>query len=287
MKARDLLKKAKEKGVALGAFNVGNIETFKAIVQAAEKLRSPVLIEASPGEAAYIGFRQLVCLARAYEDKIQLPIILNFDHGDSVENIIEAIHAGFDYVHYDGSKFSYEENIENACIVVEEAHKKDVVVEGEIDHIEGSSADHTMENTQMYSRPELFTDPRKAQEFVARTGVDVFASFIGNLHGVYADQIHLNLDKLKAISLAIPNTYLSLHGGSGVYDEDIRNAVKMGIVKINVNSELRIAFKMTLQEDISKTTEIAPYKYMKRPIEEVQKVVESKMKLFGSPELLK
>ncbi len=287
MKARDLLKKAKEKGVALGAFNVGNIETFKAVVQAADKLRSPVLVEASPGEASYIGFKQLVCLARAYEDQIQLPIILNFDHGDSVENIIEAIKAGFDYVHYDGSKFSYEENIENASIVVEEAHKKDILVEGEIDHIEGSSADHTGENTRMYSRPELFTDPRKAKEFVAKTGVDVFASFIGNLHGVYADQIHLNLDKLKAISSAIPDTYLSLHGGSGVYDEDIKNAIKMGIVKVNVNSELRIAFKMTLQEDLAKTSEIAPYKYMRRPIEEVQKVVEHKMKLFGSPELLK
>lgn len=287
MKAQELLKKAREKGVAIGAFNVGNLETFKAITQAAKNLYSPVLIEASPGEAGFMGFKQLVYLARAYEDQIQLPIILNLDHGESVESILEAIKAGFDYVHYDGSKFSYEENLENASIVVEEAHKKEIMVEGEIDHIEGSSADHTKENTKMYSKPELFTDPRKAKEFVEKTGVDVFASFIGNLHGIYADVIHLNLDKLKDITMALPNTYLSLHGGSGVYDDDVRNAIKMGIVKVNVNSELRVAFKMTLQEEIGKTTEIAPYKYMKRPIEEVQKVVETKMKLFGSPELLK
>lgn len=287
MKAQELFKKAREKGVAIGAFNVGNLETFKAITQAAKNLNSPVLIEASPGEAGFIGFKQLVYLARAYEDQIQLPIILNLDHGESVESILEAIKAGFDYVHYDGSKFSYEENLENASIVVEEAHKKEIMVEGEIDHIEGSSADHTKENTKMYSKPELFTDPGEAKEFVEKTGVDVFASFIGNLHGIYADVIHLNLDKLKEITAALPHTYLSLHGGSGVYDDDVRNAIKMGIVKVNVNSELRVAFKMTLQEEIGKTTEIAPYKYMKRPIEEVQKVVESKMKLFGSPELLK
>jgi len=284
MKAKELLKKAREKGVAIGAFNVGNLETFKAITQA---LRSPVLIEASPGEAGFMGLKQLVCLARAYEDQIQLPVILNLDHGESVETILDAIKAGFDYVHYDGSKFSYEENLENASIVVEEAHKKGVIVEGEIDHIEGSSTDHTKEDTKMYSKPELFTDPREAKEFVEKTGIDVFASFIGNLHGIYADVIHLNLDKLKEITAALPHTYLSLHGGSGVYDDDVRNAIKMGIVKVNVNSELRVAFKMTLQEEIGKTTEIAPYKYMKRPIEEVQKVVESKMKLFGSPELLK
>lgn len=287
MKAQELLKKAREKSVAIGAFNVGNLETFKAITQAAKNLHSPVLIEASPGEAGFMGFKQLVYLARAYEDQIQLPIILNLDHGESVESILEAIKAGFDYVHYDGSKFSYEENLENASIVVEEAHKKEIMVEGEIDHIEGSSADHTKESTKMYSKLELFTDPRKAKEFVEKTGVDVFASFIGNLHGIYADVIHLNLDKLKDITVALPNTYLSLHGGSGVYDDDVRNAIKMGIVKVNVNSELRVAFKMTLQEEIGKTTEIAPYKYMKRPIEEVQKVVETKMKLFGSPELLK
>ena len=287
MKAKELLKKAREKGVAIGAFNVGNLETFKAITQAAANLRSPVLIEASPGEAGFMGLKQLVCLARAYEDQIQLPVILNLDHGESVETILDAIKAGFDYVHYDGSKFSYEENLENASIVVEEAHKKGVIVEGEIDHIEGSSTDHTKEDTKMYSKPELFTDPREAKEFVEKTGIDVFASFIGNLHGIYADVIHLNLDKLKEITAALPHTYLSLHGGSGVYDDDVRNAIKMGIVKVNVNSELRVAFKMTLQEEIGKTTEIAPYKYMKRPIEEVQKVVESKMNLFVSPELLK
>ena len=103
MKPQELFKKAREKGVAIGAFNVGNLETFKAITQAAKNLKSPVLIEASPGEASFMGFKQLVYLARAYEDQIQLPVILNLDHGESVESILEAIKAGFDYVHYTGA----------------------------------------------------------------------------------------------------------------------------------------------------------------------------------------
>lgn len=286
MKAIELFTIARKKGVAIGAFNVANLETIKAATQAAQKMKAPLLLEASPGEAKFIGMKQLVALARTYEDQIQLPVILNLDHGDSLENILEAIKLGFDYVHYDGSKSSFEENLKNASIVVEEAHKKGVTVEGEIDHIEGSSADHTKENIADYSKPELFTKPEKAKEFVEKTGIDVFASFIGNLHGVYSEQKHLNLDILKDIAKSIPNTFLSLHGGSGIYDEDVKNAIKLGIVKVNVNSELRIAYKMTLQEDLEKTNEIASYKYMARPIEEVQKVIELKMKLFGSSQVL-
>lgn len=286
MKAKDLLTKAKAKGAAIGAFNVSNVETFKAVTQAAQKLKSPILVEASPGEAEHVGLHQLVALARAYEDQIQLPVILNLDHGDNVENIFKAIDAGFDYVHYDGSKFPFEENLKNASLVVEKAHKKGVLVEGEIDHIQGSSADHTKEKTSDYAKPELFTKPEKAKEFVEKTGIDVFASFIGNLHGVYSEQKHLNLELLKKIADLLPDTFLSLHGGSGIFDEDVRNAIKVGVVKVNVNSELRIAYKLTLQDELSKTNEIASYKYTKRAIEEMQKVVEYKMKLFGSPNII-
>jgi ketose-bisphosphate aldolase len=286
MKAKDLLIKARKKGVAIGAFNVANLETFKAATQAAFKLRSPLLVEASPGEAKFIGMQQLVYLARTYEDQIQLPVILNLDHGDSLENILEAIKLGFDYVHYDGGKFTFEENLKNASIVVEEAHKNGVTVEGEIDHIEGSSADHTKESVNDYAKPELFTKPEKAKEFIEKTGIDVFASFVGNLHGVYAEQKHLHLDILREIAESVPNTFLSLHGGSGIYDEDVRSAIKIGVVKVNVNSELRIAFKMTLQKELENTTEIASYKYMQHPIEEMQKVVEYKMKLFDSAKIL-
>ncbi len=285
-KALQILQTAKQKGVAIGAFNVGNLETIKAITQAAKSLKSPILIEASPGEAQHIGVKQLVALARTYEDQIQLPIILNLDHGTDPEIIKQAILEGFDYVHYDGGKLSYDEYVLNASKIVELAHKHNILVEGEIDHIEGSSADHTSENTEKYADPKLFTDPARAKDFVEKTGIDVFASFIGNLHGIYANQKHLNLEILQNIHSEIPNTFLSLHGGSGIYDDDVKKAISLGIVKVNVNSEMRIAFKMTLQKELNETTEIAAYKYMESPISAVQKVVENKIRLFGSQEIL-
>lgn len=280
--AKKWLAKAREENFAIGAFNVANIETIKAITNAGRKLNSPILLEASEGEATYVGIKQLVRLARTYEEELNIPIILNLDHGSDLDLIKKAIDEGFDYVHYDGSKTPFEENLVKAAKVVEMAHAQGVMVEGEMDHIEGSSADHTLEDPKSLQDPSLFTKPEKAKEFVEKTGIDVFASFIGNLHGIYADQMHLNLDVLKSVQEAIPNTYLSLHGGSGIYDEDVRNAIKMSIVKVNVNSEMRIAFRMALQEQLNNTKEIAAYKIMEKPIQEVQKVVEYKIKLFGS-----
>lgn len=113
------------------------------------------------------------------------------------------------------------------------------------------------------------------------TEVDTFASFVGNLHGIYSENKHLNLKLLQEIHSLIPNTYLSLHGGSGIIEKDIKEAINCGVVKVNVNSEMRIAFKLTLQEELNTSNEIASYKYMQKPIEEVKKVVESKIKLFG------
>lgn len=281
-KARELFQKALREGYAIGAFNAANLETIKAVTAAGKKLNSPLLIEASPGEAGYVGIKQLVRLIRTYEEELQIPIILNLDHGNDVSVIKKAVDEGFDYVHYDGSKTPFEDNVKNAREVVEYAHKKGVMVEGEIDHIEGSSADHTKESASKYALKDLFTKPEQAKEFVERTGIDTFASFIGNLHGIYADNKHLDLELLQDIRQAIPQAFLSLHGGSGVFEADVKQAIRTGIVKVNVNSEMRIAFKMSLQQTLNATDEIAVYKIMEKPISEVQKVVETKMQLFGS-----
>ncbi len=281
-KAQLLFDKANAGKYAIGAFNSASLETIKAITNAAKKLSSPVLIEASPGEVQYVGIKQLVRLVRTYEEELQIPIILNLDHGTDVDVLKKGIDEGFDYVHFDGGKLGFDENVKLAREVVEYAHKRGVMVEGEMDHIEGSSADHTAENTSQYAKSELFTKPEKAKEFAEATGVDVFASFIGNLHGIYANQKHLDLERLHEIKSLLPHTYLSLHGGSGIFDEDVTEAIKLGIIKVNVNSEMRIAFKMTLQEVINSSNEIAVYKFMEKPIAAVQKVVEYKIKLFGS-----
>jgi len=280
MKAAQYLQKAKNEGFGIGAFNAANVETMKSVVLAAAKLRSPVIIEFSPGEIEHIGVYQAVALRNSFEKQYSIPIILNLDHGTDPQKIIDAIDAGFDYVHFDAGKIPFEEGLKTGKIIADYAHNKGVIVEVELDHIEGSSADHTDSNPDV--NPNLYTKPEMAKEFIEKTGVDVFASFVGNLHGIYAEPKNLNLDLLKKIQEELPDTYLSLHGGSGIVEEDIKKAIKIGIVKINVNSELRIAFKMVLQEELNNSNEIAAYKYMKRPIEEMQKVVEYKIRIFGS-----
>jgi ketose-bisphosphate aldolase len=279
-KARIYLEKARKEKFALGAFNAGNLESLKSIVEAANKLHSPVIIEVSPGEAEHIGIPQIVALVRAYEKQFELPIILNLDHGTDPDTIKKAVDEGFDYVHFDGGKIPFEQAIITGRELADYAHSKGAVIEGEIDHIEGSSADHTNENPDVDSN--LYTDPDKARVFVDTTGIDVFASFVGNLHGIYAENKHLNLSLLNQIQETIPNTFLSLHGGSGIIEQDIMEAIKIGIVKVNVNSEIRIAFKMVLQDVLNNSNEIAGYKFMQKPIQEMQKVVENKIRMFGS-----
>jgi fructose-bisphosphate aldolase, class II len=278
----DYLHRAQQQKYAIGAFNVAGIETFKAITQAAKKLGAPIILEASDGEVSYIGYSQIVALTRIYEMELGIPIILNLDHGKDFESCKKAIEAGFDYIHIDASQLPYEENVQVTQAVVELAHKHNIPVEGEMDHIQGSSEDHRTESAKQLQNPKLYTDPQKAKDYVARTGIDVFASFVGNLHGEFADKERINIPLLQTIKSLLPNTYLSLHGGSGIEDSDVRQAIQHGIVKVNVNSEMRIAYKMTLQETLNQSNDVAIYKLTPPAIDAVQKVVEYKIKLFGS-----
>jgi fructose-bisphosphate aldolase, class II len=280
--AQKIIQEANSNHYAIGAFNVANLESLKAVTSAAQAMKAPIILEASDGETNYIGYEQLSALKNIYEKETGVPIILNLDHGKDFESCKKAIEAGFDYVHLDGSKMEYEEAVLQTKETVKLAHSKGIFVEGEMDHIEGSSADHTDISPDTWAKKELFTNPDKAYDFVTRTGIDVFASFIGNLHGLYSEPKKLNLDILKDIKTKLPNTMLSLHGGSGIIEEDVKSAIKLGIVKVNVNSELRIAFKMTLQDVLNESNEIAVYKIMQKPIEAIQKVVTYKIGIFGS-----
>ncbi|MEK7595637.1 MAG: class II fructose-bisphosphate aldolase [Patescibacteria group bacterium] len=282
METYEIFRKAKDGKYAIGAFNAANLETLKAIVQAAHKLRAPVIIEASDGEVNFIGKREVVALIKIYREEYNLPIILNLDHAGDLQGCIEAIEAGFDYIHFDGSKLSYEKNVEITKRIVEVAHSKNIPVEGEIDHIQGSSADHRQENVTGVQKKELYSNPVSARKFVDETLVDTFASFIGNAHGLYANAKRIDIALLGRIKEALPDKFLSLHGGSGIPDEDIKSAISHGIVKINVNSELRVAFRDALKKVINSTEEVAIYKIMPEVIKAVQDVVEAKISLFGS-----
>jgi len=198
------------------------------------------------------------------------------------EEAQEGIEAGFELVHFDGSGLPYEENVKIAKAIVEQAHQKEILVEGEIDKILGSSAPHPTEEAESIQASGNYTDPEKAADFVSQTGVDILAVFVGNLHGTYRQPPKLDLKRLKLIAQKLP-CFLSLHGGSGLLEKDIKKAIQIGrIVKINVNTELRVAYRETLENVLKGSDEVAIYKIMPPVIAAVQKVVEEKIQLFGS-----
>ena len=279
----DIFKKAKENKYAVGAFNVSNLEQIKAIVLAAQNLKSPVLICTSQGESEFIGKKQIRALINVYKEETGLPLILHMDHGKTFEIVEEAIEAGYDSVHFDGSGLSFEENIKVTSQIVEFAKEKGIKnVEGELGYLRGGS---TIQDAVEIKKEDL-TDPNQVQEFIEQTGIDSLAIAIGNIHGVFKSDKnpHLFLDRLEEINKAVSdNVGLVLHGGSGTPEEDIKKAVQLGVVKVNVNTELRMAYVNTLKNVLKNNlNEVAPYKLMSSVIEIVQKIVEDKIRLFGS-----
>lgn len=283
MTAKEWLEKAKREKWALGAFNVGNLETLKAIVVAAANKKSPVIIESSPGETKWMGADNLVDLARNYSQEYGIPVLVNLDHAETLKDCLAGIEAGYNLIHFDGSKLPYEQNLEIAKKVIGPAHQKGLVVEGEIDHITGSSEVHTGSAAEEAAKG-AFSDPSRAKAFVDETGIDIFAAFFGNVHGVFTGgDENLRLDILEKIADTLPNTFFSLHGGSGIPDEQVKEAIQRGIVKVNINTEMRQAFKDSLEQVMEKNPEeYAMYKLEGPVIEEIQKIVEHKIEVFGS-----
>ena len=283
MNAQKWLAKAEVEGFALGAFNIDNLEIFKAVVAAAKSKKSPVIMEFSDGEAKFIGVNNIVDMVQNAREE-GTTILLNLDHSPEKADVEEAIAAGFEMVHFDGSKKPYEENVEICKQIVAKAHAKDLTVEGEIDHIAGSSEVHEGQLSQEEIKQAL-TNPARAKEFVDGTGIDIFAAFFGNYHGIFEGQEKLvDFDLLKRVREALLNTFLSMHGGSGISDDQVKEAIKVGgIVKVNINTELRRAFKDTTEKVLSeKNEEYAVYKLMPEVISAIQSVVEHKIGIFGS-----
>jgi len=278
--AHQVLAKAKHQGYAIGAFNAANLETLKAIVNAANQLRSPVIIESSPNETEYIGIDNMVDLVENYRERYKLPILLNLDHGQTEEQVIDAINAGYDLIHFDGSLLDYQENVEKTSQIAKQAHSRNLLVEAEINHITGSSNFHETKVEEAQQSGQ-YTDPDQAADFVNRTNVDTLTVFIGNVHGVFQNSPLLDIERLKGINRKV-DCWLSLHGGSGIADEQIKAAIQSGIVKININTDLRLAFKQALLKSLQQSDEAAIYKLTPPAIEAMQKVVEAKIQLFGS-----
>ena len=283
MTAKEWFERAQKEGWAIGAFNVDSLDIFKAVCLAAQRKKSPVILEFSQGEVEYFGIRNIVDLINNAREEYAVPILLNLDHAKKVADCLEAIEAGFDLIHFDGSELPFNENISGTKEVVTAAHAKDLIVEGEINGVPGSSSVHG-EDLDLKKIKESYTRPEKAVEFVETTKVDIFAAVFGNVHGTFPTQPGVDLGLLGKIAKEGPGTFLSMYGGSGVAADRVREAIgKGGIVKVNVNTELRQAFVDALAEKTSEEPrQYTYYKMANDLIGAVAAVVEGKIDVFGS-----
>ena len=272
-----LLEQARKGGYAVGAFNTNNLEIVQGIVEAAEEMESPVIMQVSQGAIKYAGLDYIVAIVKAASERVKVPIALHLDHGTSFEQAVQCIRAGFSAVMFDGSKHPFEENIAKTLEVVKVAKTVGVTVEGELGRIGG-----TEDDIKVTDREALMTVPEEAQEFVTRTGVDALAVAIGTAHGPYKGEPRLDFDRLQKIRdlVDIP---LVLHGASGVPEEAIQRAISIGISKINIDTDLRQAFTAAVVKVLTdKPDEFDPRKLLGPAREALKQVVKEKITLFGS-----
>ena len=281
---RECIQEAEKNKIAVGHFNISNLEGLHAIYNAAKKLNVPVIIGVSEGEEAFVGREEAVALVRALREKDNYPIFLNADHHSSFETVKECIDAGFDAVIIDAAKLSFEENVKITRQSVEYARKitketgREVLVEAELGYI-GSGSD--IKDT-IPEGAGVLTKPEDAEKFVQMTGVDMLAPSVGSIHGlIKSGKPHIDAELVAQIKKAA-DVPLVLHGGSGLRDEDFINAVKAGISIIHINSEIRLAYKEAVKNFIEENPkEIAPAKILKPAVDAIEKIVEARLKLFN------
>lgn len=277
--------RARQEKFAVGAFNLDNQETLIAVVRAAKVTNSPVLVEVSQGEVDAIGISNVRDMVDNYKREFGVEMYINLDHSPSVESAIAGIDAGFEFIHIDVSQANHDasdEEIINATrAVVAHANFTGAMVESEPHYFGGSSNVHT-EKFDFDEIKKTFSTPEGAMHFVDATGIDTYAAAIGNLHGSYPIPKVLDLELLDNIRSAI-SCNISLHGGSGTPGHYFEEAVKIGVQKININSDMRKAYRDTLEKVLADNkTEYAVVKLMDQVISAVQEVVESKIALFNS-----
>ncbi|MEM4700908.1 MAG: class II fructose-1,6-bisphosphate aldolase [Candidatus Bathyarchaeia archaeon] len=296
---KELLLAAKRGAYAVGAFNIQNLESLLAVVEAAVEEKSPVIVAVTPSAIKYGGLRYLTSLVKTAAENLPVPMSLHLDHGEDVETVQKCLEAGFTSVMIDGSHLPFEENIALTRRVVELAHPRGVSVEGELGRLAG------VEEKTVEEREKVLTDPDEAGEFVRRTGVDALAVSIGTSHGAYKfkGEPKLDFERLKLIREKV-DVPLVLHGASsvpqwiiekatkygaeltgakGIPEDHIRRAIMLGITKINIDTDLRLAFTATVREVLAnQPKEFDPRKILGPAKEAMKEVVKVKMRLFGS-----
>lgn len=281
---REYIKEAGDNGVAIGHFNISNLEALHGIYNAAKKLNLPVIIGVSEGEEKFAGREEVVSLIKTIREKDNYPIFLNADHHSSFESVKSCIDAGFDMVIIDGAKLPNEENIKVTKQCVDYAREvskntgRDILVEAELGYI-GSGSDI---KDKIPEGAGVLTKPEDAKIFVDATGIDIFAPSVGSIHGlIKSGKPHIDAELVKKIkeTVGIP---LVLHGGSGLRDEDFTNAIKAGISVVHINSEIRLAYRDAVEKAIeANPNEINPSKILQPAVDAIEAVVESRLKLFN------
>ncbi|WP_273341388.1 class II fructose-1,6-bisphosphate aldolase [Alloiococcus otitis] len=273
----DMLHKALQEGYAVGQFNINNLEWTQAILQAAQEAQSPAILGVSEGAAKYMGgFKVVMGIVNALLEEmgITVPIAVHLDHGSTLEACQKAIDAGFTSVMIDNSKFPIDENIENTKKVVEYAHAKGASVEAEVGAVGGTEDGVT--------GGVIYADPDECKRIVEEANIDALAAALGSVHGDYDGEPKLGFDEMKEIS-ELTQAPLVLHGGSGIPDYQIKQAIEYGHSKINVNTELQQAWTKRTRQVIGQDEKVYdPRKIIGPGNEDITRVTKEKMDIFGS-----
>lgn len=285
IRARHLMQRTRNQHFAVGAFNVDNQETLRAISKAAQSKNSPVLVEVSHSEVKAIGLDNIRDMVDNYRVEYGIEMYINLDHSPTVEDAKQGIDAGFEFVHIDISQAEHdaseEDIIKGTKEVVEYAKFTGALVESEPHYFAGGSNLHK-EDINYEEIRKTFSTPEGSKAFCEATGIDTFAAAIGNLHGKYPVPKELDLDLLGRIREAI-DCNISLHGGSGTPGHYFQEAAKIGVSKVNINSDMRYAYRTALEEQLKENPDqFAVIKLMDAVTDAVQKVVEEKIDMFGS-----
>lgn len=272
---KEVLKDADHLNMAIGAFNTHNLEMLLAIIKAAEKQKTPVIVQTSCGTANYVGHRNFVAICKSMAEEYGVDVVLHLDHAKDFGEIRKAIRAGYSSVMFDGSSLPFKENILETKQVVNFAKKYGVSVEAELGTVGGTEDGIVVSQDKVY-----YTDPKNAVKFVAETGIDALAVAIGTNHGQYKSKTNISFDQLKQIKEAV-DIPLVIHGGTGVKDDDVKKVIDLGIRKFNVGTELLVGWNRKSKEcydankeNISNRNNVIPC------LDKIEEIVSRKINLF-------
>lgn len=278
---RAMLIKAQQEGYAVPAFNVHNLETVQVIAETAAEMRSPVIMAGTTGTYKYAGLGYLVAICEQAARKYDLPIALHLDHHEDLADIETKVKAGVRSVMIDASHFPFEQNIEKVAQAVRLCHRYDASVEAELGRLGGQEDDIIVDE-----KDSFFTDPDKAGEYIRRTGIDSLAVAIGSAHGMYQGEPKLDFERLALIRDKV-DVPLVLHGASGIPEAMLRRSIELGICKVNVATELKIAFSDAVKAYFgAHPASNDPREYMEPGKKAMKEVVRDKIRMCGSADRL-